>query len=300
MFDKILLTLDGSELAESAMPYVRDLAGQLESDVYLLHVCPAEHQAYRHMHQIYLQNMAQSLIEQIRASRSANPEPQVFSEVVVGEPVKVISDYVKQKDINLIAMTTAGTSGFRQWAMGSVAEKVIRSVSIPSLLIRVKETNPPPTRGLIHKILLPVDTSDGSQAAIAYAVELAKKMKASIALFSMAPTVYAQHLDSVGGGVGINWGSIDSSTEKLTEEYLQKIENEIRDQGIEVSHSSYLGVDAANEILEMEKRVQADLVVMATRGRSGVVRWAFGSVAEKVLRAGDRPLLLIRGTGSML
>ena len=79
------------------------------------------------------------------------------------------------------------------------------------------------------------------------------------------------------------------ATEKYIDEYLQSIEDEIRKAGVEVNHTSYLGIDAAYEILEMEKKIQADLVVMATRGRSPVARWAFGSVAEKVLREGDRP-----------
>ena len=53
-------------------------------------------------------------------------------------------------------------------------------------------------------------------------------------------------------------------------------------------------MDAAYEILEMEKKIQPDLVVMATRGRSNIARWVLGSVAEKILREGDRPILMVK------
>jgi nucleotide-binding universal stress UspA family protein len=97
-------------------------------------------------------------------------------------------------------------------------------------------------------------------------------------------------------GLGFNGDSIDASTEKYTDEYLQGIENDIRKAGVEVTHSSYINIDAVHEILEMEKKIQPDLVIMATRARSNIARWVLGSVAEKVLTEGDRPILMIKET----
>jgi nucleotide-binding universal stress UspA family protein len=298
MFEKILLTLDGSELAEAGIHYVRDLAGQIGAEIYLLHVCPPEHQCYLHMHQIYMNSIADGLRKQVRETWNPDREPEVHSEVIVGDAIKSISDYAAEKEIGLIVMTTHGTSGFGPWAIGSVADKIVRSLNIPSLLIRVKNNMVvPPRKALIQKILVPLDNSEASKISIPYAVELAQKLKASITLFSMATTVYAQNYDAsgtTGGSLGINWDSIDASTEKYVDQYLQDIENEIRKSGVTVDHISYLGIDAAFEILEMEKKTLTDLVVMATRGRSPVARWAFGSVAEKVLREGDRPIMMIK------
>jgi nucleotide-binding universal stress UspA family protein len=295
MFEKVLLPLDGSELAEAAIPYTRDLVAQLQAEIFLLHVCPSDQQAYLHMRQIYLNAMADVLRQEIKDSWGPAQQPRVQTEVIIGDPSKVIFDYVKQKSIGLVAVTTHGTSGIRQWAMGNVAEKVVRGVAIPSLLIRVKEEHTAPEKiKPIQKILLPLDSSDASKISIPYAVELAKKLKATITLFSMAQTVYAQNLDGMGAGIGVNWDGIDTATEKYTDDYLQTVENEVRAMGAEVNHTSYLGIDAAYEILETEKKMPADLVVMATRGRSPVARWAFGSVAEKILREGNSPMLLVR------
>ena len=297
MFERILLPLDGSELAETAIPYVRDLAGQLEAEVYLLHACPPEHKAYLRMHQLYLNNIAENLRQRIKENWQPSGEPKIQVEVILDDPVKVIFDYVKQKSISMVALTSHGTSGLRAWAMGSVADKVVRGVGIPTLLIRIKEGRIiPEKKGLIQKILLPLDTSDASRISVPYAVQLAKKLKASIALFSMVQTIYAQNIVGMGGGFGANLDSIDVATKKYTDEYLQGIADEIRKAGVEVTQTSLVSMDAAYEILEMEKKIQPDLVVMATRGRSNIARWALGSVAEKVLREGDRPILMVKET----
>lgn len=294
MFEKILVPLDGSELAETAIPYVRDLSSQINAEIYLLHVCPPEHQIYNHMHQIYLNSVAEGLRKSIKETFPAAPEIKIFYEVSPGDPIKVIADFVKRKDISLVVATSCGASGLRRLAMGNVADKILRSLGIPTLLIRVSETNIPVEQGLIRKILLPLDMSEASKFAVPYAVQLAKKLNASITLFSMAQTIYSQNLDAVGPGVGTNWDAIDKATEQYLDQHLRSIEDEIRAAGVQVTHTSYLGIDAGYEILEMEKRIQADLIVMATRGRSPISRWAFGSTAEKVLRVGNRPLLLVK------
>jgi nucleotide-binding universal stress UspA family protein len=294
MFEKILLPLDGSVLAETALPYVRDLEGRLKAEVYLLHICPAEHQAYLHMHQMYLKDMADNLQKEIQEAWHPEGGLKIQSEVVIGEPAAAIFDYIKQNNIDLVTLTTCGASGIKGWAMGSIADKVARGVGIPTLLVRVKkEPSGLERKGLIQRILLPLDSSDTSKTAVPYAVQMAKKLQASITLFSMAQTAYAQSLGGAGG-IGVNLDKVDAATESFTEGFLQNIENGIREAGVEVSHTAYLGMDAAFEILEMEKKTQADLVIMATRGRSSVARWAFGSVAEKVLQGGDLPILLVR------
>ena len=297
MFDRILLPLDGSDLAERAIPYVWDLAGQLEAEVYLLHACPPEHKTDLGMHQVYLNNIADKLRQRIKENWQPSGEPKIHVEVIFDEPVKAIFDYVKQKSISMVALTSHGTSGLRAWAMGSVADNVVRGVGVPTLLIRIKEGQiVPEKKGLIHKILLPLDTSDASSIAVPYAVHLAKKLKATIALFSMSQSIYALNLYGMGSGLGFNGDSIDAATKKYTDEYLQGVADKIRKEGIDVTQTSVMSMDAAYEILEIEKKIQPDLVVMATRGRSNIARWALGSVAEKVLREGDRPILMVKET----
>jgi nucleotide-binding universal stress UspA family protein len=302
MLGKILLPLDGSELAETAIPYVRDLAGQLEAEVYLLHACPPEHKPFLRMHQTYLNDLADGLRRKIKADWQLSGDPKIQAEVILDEPVNAIFEYIKQKSISMVALTSHGASGPLAWAIGNVADKVVRGAGIPVLLIRIKEGRiVPEKKGLIQKILLPLDNSDASKIAIPYAVQLAKKLKSSIALFSVVQTIYTQaiYTQNIGGGgmgpgFGSNFDLIDVETKKFTDEYLMGIADEIRKEGVEVTQTCLVGMDAAFEILEMEKKSQPDLVVMATRGRSNISRWVFGSVAEKILREGDSPILMVK------
>jgi nucleotide-binding universal stress UspA family protein len=301
MFEKILLPLDGSELAEAAIPYVCDLAGQLDAEVFLLHVCPPEHQAYLHMHQIYMNTIAEKLRQRILQYAEGKRQAKVQAEVIVGDATKTIFDYVKLKTISMVVITTYGSSGIRPWAIGNVADKIIRGVGVATLLVRIKDQNFKMEQKVsIQKILLPLDSSDASKISVSYAVELARKLKATITLFSMTHTSYAQNMNgagmgaAMGAGIGVNWDAIDAASKKYTDEYLQNIEDEIKKEGVDVNHNSDIGLDAAFEILELEKKIPADLVVMATRGRSSIARWALGSVAEKVLREGGKPILMIK------
>ena len=295
MFNKILLPLDGSQLAEAAVPYVRNLADQLGSEIYLVHVCPPEHQQYVHMHQIYMN----SLVDGMKTLLKSNKTIKIEAEVVVGDPLKSLFDYSRLKNIDLIALTTHGNQGFKPWSLGDVADKIVRGSGIPTLLIRLKNAKDlEPRKTTIENILAPVDNSDASKAALPFAIDLATKTKAKITLFSMAQTAYAQSMDSSGAGLGINWDAVDKASVQAAADYLKTLTEDLKKQGVEAGNISLLGFDAAYEILEQEKKGNFDLVVMATRGRSSVARWAFGSVAEKVLREGNLPILLIKEKGA--
>jgi nucleotide-binding universal stress UspA family protein len=289
----MLLPLDGSELAEAVVPFARELATRMGSEVHLLHVCPPEHDYYRHMHRIYLEHVGEDIRKSME--RDLPNRPTVNTEISVGEPVKAIYDYIHDRGISMVALTACGSSGVKAWVLGSVAERVVRGVNVPTLLVRVRKgIATPGSKKLIQRILLPLDGSDPSKIAIPYAQEMAKKLGASIILFRMAETVYAQSVDGMTAGVGVNWDEIDAKTVKFINAEMEKIEGDLQQSGISVSHIVTLGIDAAQEILEQEKKTNADLVVMATRGRSPIARWAFGSVAEKVLQEGELPLLAVR------
>ncbi len=296
MYKKILVPLDGSEMAETAIPYAEAWAGTLDSELVLLHVCQPEHEPYRHMHRIYLDHIANTIKSKIKSEW--NKEPKIQTEALMGKPADIIFDYVQKNDVKMLVMTSCGASGVKT-LIGSVVDHVIRAVSVPTLLVRVKEERPPESKpAMVNQIILPLDGSEASEVSISYALELARKLKASVTLFQMAETVYAHGMDGMSAGVGVNWDAIDAATEKYVHAYLEKIEKKFKQVGVSVSHMVKIGMDPANEILELEKQLKmktdVGLVVMATRGRSPVARWAFGSVAEKVLREGGLPLLVVR------
>jgi len=289
MFERILLLLDGSELSERSVPYAEELAGRLGSEVTLFHTCRAEEQQFHHMHQIYIDNMTHLVQREInkRWSRSG---VRVQGEALIGEPVKAVCDYVKDKDIGLVVMVTHDGLGF----------SVIRAVSVPILLIRAKAV--PQVKGrkrLINRILLPLDGSEAGKIALPFAEELAVKLKARVTLFRMTRSSYAYAgMEGMAPSVGVDFSRIDRTEERRIRAYLANVAEELRTKDIPVTHNTVLGTDPAYEIIELGKKVKADLVVMSTHGRSSLARWVLGSVAERVLHEGDLPLLLVRQAGS--
>ncbi len=139
---------------------------------------------------------------------------------------------------------------------------------------------------------MPLDGSDASKLALPFAEELAVKLKARVTLFQMAQRGFPEMEMSTLGAR--EWIKMEAAEKKRARAYLVSVEKELRQKGIAVTHNVVSGLDPANEIMEVGKKVDADLVVMSTRGRSPISTWVLGSTAEKVLRQGDLPLMLVR------
>ncbi len=166
MFEKVLVPLDGSELAEAVLPYVEDLGKRCAAEVILLQVVAtppnratavyqppkgdmpmpplpesagdvtvAQHPIYREQEMASLRAEAeQSLTRAKERLHRAGLKTRV--EVLFGRPAERIVEYAMREKVDLIAMATHGRSGFSRWAFGSVAEKVLRATTLPILLIR--------------------------------------------------------------------------------------------------------------------------------------------------------------------
>lgn len=285
-------------MAEVAVPYVALLARRLGSEVILLNICPPGQELYRHMHRIYLEQVADRLRGGIKKGKAGGAGGRVWVKTLVGKPADVISDYANRNRIPLVAMAAFGGSGRKTWLLGSVADKVVRAVNAPVLLVRTSNGSPLSEKPVIRRILLPLDGSEVSKRSLPCALELARKLKASITLFGMAEKAafYSAHISFVPycDGMTAEYERMEAVAERTVRRYLVALAKEVRQDGLRISHKVTLGIAPADDILQQAGKAGADLVVMATRGRSPLSRWAFGSVAEKVLRGGNLPLLLVK------
>jgi nucleotide-binding universal stress UspA family protein len=126
---------------------------------------------------------------------------------------------------------------------------------------------------VIERILLPLDGSKDSEKAIPIVQDLAQKLKSEVILFML-----------------VQKGTVQ---EKEATDYLKSIGNPLQKLGIDVRWRVAVGEDKAKEINGVGREVSADLIAMATLGRSQVDTWAPKSVARKLLNTGDHPLLII-------
>ena len=284
MWEKILVPLDGSNLAELALPYAEELAAAFNSEVFLVYVSePAEDQ-YRHMHQRYIEDVAKQIGKRIK---------KVSPLVLSGKPAEEIIGYAEQNDVGLIIMASHGRSGITPWATGGVAGKVLHAAKIPLLLIKAAK----PRRGkqgrhLINRVLLPLDGSKAGEAAVHYVRELMSRLETEVILFGVVPA--GQHIRTVGGLDYILFPEQQLESVKAeAREYLDKAYQRLKGKKGKVKVEIRVG-DIAQGIIKFAEEKRVDLIAISSHGHSGIERWVFGSTANKVLQASSAPVLLVR------
>lgn len=297
MFKRVLVPLDGSELGELALPYAEELAGVLNSEVELVYVCESAESQYRHMHQLYIEKIAQTVRNHIKAyyPREENPSAAVKPLILDGDPAGEIVDYTEKNDISLVIMVSHGRSGIMLWPMGSVAGRVMRGISKPALLIRGSALSLKVGKGeVFNKILVPLDGSENGRAALPYVKGLTERLESEVTLLQVVDS--GQYVHTVGG---LNYVLFpEEEIEDLrakAKQYLEEVGREIAETKAIVKYEVKIG-NAAQEIIKFAEETNTRLVAISTHGRSGIRRWISGSVADKIWQAGHTPVLLVRAS----
>ncbi len=142
------------------------------------------------------------------------------------------------------------------------------------------------------KIILTTDLSENADAAVPYAVQLAKISNGTIYLMSvMEDMTYYANLLATESMVSVEW--LEASRRHYAVRLREKAEKLANESGVKVVDVLRQG-HAANEIIDFAKKDHADCVVIATHGRTGLAHFMFGSVAERVVRMCDCPVLSVR------
>jgi nucleotide-binding universal stress UspA family protein len=295
MFNRVLLPLDGSDLAEAVYPYAEELARKMSSELILFHVCETSHKLALNMHRLYLDKSAELLRQRLDLSDKGK-KAKIRTVFVHGDFTEETCRFIDENKVDLLMMVAHGFTSLKVKIMGSIIDKVFRLVKCPVMLIRTDGGQPAvETKELISRILLPLDGTENSEASIPYAEALAKGLAAEISLYSMVRKAhYSASKGDMVGDVGLGDSELDAAKGKQTIAYLEGIENNIQKKKICVSSCTTLGNDPAMAIIDASRDTDADLVLMTTRGRSGITAWAPGSIAHKLLQTGDLPLLLVR------
>lgn len=300
MYERILVPLDGSEVAEVALPYAEQLAGRLGSQIILMSVSRSTEEQDQQVLRSYLQKTVEATREKAARylEKPAGEAITIEPMILVGDPAEGIVDYADRGDIGLIVMATHGRSGIRRWALGSIAEKVLRATKQPVVLIRAKGARPDVReKGVLSKALVPMDGSKEGETVIPYIENLASKLGAEITLLQVVAIAYHVYIS------GDAPAQVPYTLEEMeplkagAASYLEKMASSLKERGVAVKCEVRVGA-AGQEITSLAEEINADVVAMSTHGRSGVGRWVFGSVAERVVRSGSTPVLLVRAPGA--
>jgi nucleotide-binding universal stress UspA family protein len=293
MFEKIIVPLDGSQLAEVALPYAEEIAGRMGSDMILIYVKDPRDTQSTYMLQCYLDRVsanakagAEKYLEE-----SGVKEIKVEAKILTGNPAEEIVNLADKTEGAKIIMATHGQSGITRWALGSVADKVIRATIRPVAVIRAKGVEPAVhPKGILKKILAPLDGSKESEAILPFVEEMASKLKSEVTLLKVI---------SYGIPVSPNISSVEMFARNEARDYLSKVADLLKGKGINAKYEVLETIgDEAMAIVKYTQDNYMDTIIMATHGRSGPRRWVLGSVTSKVLREGNTPIMMVRTPGA--
>ena len=142
---------------------------------------------------------------------------------------------------------------------------------------------------MYKRILVPLDGSELAKKALDQAEKLAKVFDAEIILFQVVP-----FMPIYGSPELVTPLIVDEKQKEAAERYLSNLAEELKKRGLKVTAMVRTGQQVAVEIIDFAKESGVDLIVMSTRGRSGISRWVLGSVTHKVLTRAETPILLLR------
>ena len=296
MFKHLLVPLDGSRLAESALPAAAYLAKALEATVTLIHVIekdpPSEVHSERHL---TTPEEAQAYLSEV-ASQAFSPNIRVERHVHisgVSDVARSVVEHSAELAPDLVIMCTHGRSGPRDWLFGSIAQQVIALGSTPVLLVRPVDDDTPPSF-TCRKLLVPLDGDVEHEQGMPAAIGLAQSLGSEMHLLMVVPT-----LGTLAGEDAATGKLLPGATAALLdlaelggEEYLRHHLVRLNSAGIKTTAEVARG-DPAATIVEVAHRVDADLIVLGTHGKTGTEAFWSGSVAPKISSRYHVPLLLV-------
>jgi len=296
MFKNILVPLDGSKLAESALPPAFSLAETLNAPVTLLHVIEKDAPNQVHNDRHLTRNDEANAYLQALAEKAAGKKFTVETHVHaagVDDVAASITEHVREDfKPDLIVMCAHGSSGFRDLIFGSIAQKVLADGETPLLLLQPRTAKS--ALFTLRRILIPLDSESKHDDTLPYALKLARAYGAEIYLLTVIPTfdTLTGKEAAISSLLPVTATAFLDLQEETAKEHLQTPLDEFLQAGCDVSAEIGRG-DPANVISATAARVNADLILLSTHRKAGVRAFWARSVAPNVVKKTRIPLLLI-------
>jgi nucleotide-binding universal stress UspA family protein len=297
-FRQILCPVYFDETSPIALEYARHVAKKTGGTIQLLHVVPTDevHLLRKVYHPevggganvVWAEKVAREMLVKL-AEEHLSDTPHDIVTRMGSDPVTGILAAEKELGSDLVVMATHGRTGLTHFILGSVAEKVVRESRTPVLTTRSHEK-----LGDVHpfrKILVPIDIAESSNVALTYARQLAEQFQGMVYPLHIVPSDEAMlRLRDVYHAKEGEHGANLLLAEKTARQRLQELAHEHL-SGVPYETVLHVSGDPGKIIIETERDLGADLIVMATHGVTGVLHFLLRSLTEKMVREADCPVL---------
>jgi nucleotide-binding universal stress UspA family protein len=285
MMRTVLVALDGSSLAERALAYAVAIARASRARVVLVRVAPPRPVLWGDPVERRVRDLAdaqaylEGVVDRLR-KREVLAEPALS----FGEPAGVILDEIAIADADLVVIASHGRRGAGRWLYGSVADEVVRQTPACPVLLVTSACDHPWLDDHIDRIVVALDGSTFAEEVLAPVSQLAHIFSAELVLLRVLEPAHP------GRGDFVSEAEIAAAREYLaqTVERLHPAERVL----VQVRIGA-----VAPLIARVAREESADLIALATHGRTGLARLTLGSVATATLQRAGVPVLLVRPSG---
>ena len=293
---QLLVPLDGSSLAESVLPYTAQIAKKIQVSVTLIHIIEKyapdtihgqKHLTQPHQAEEYLNAIASSdIFKGITVNIHVH-------ETSVDDVPRSIAEHSAELNQDLVVMCTHGSSGLHGMLFGSIAQQVISLGITPVLLINPTIEKSAQTCNF-ETFLIPLDGNPDHEHALDYASTFANMCGAKLHLLMAIPL-----FGTMSGELTPVNRLLPGTTSRMldmivpdAEAYLIKQKTKLEESGLKVSASASRN-NPSRAILDTAKKINADVIILATHGKKGADAFWEGSVTPRISRSSKIPLLLV-------
>ena len=304
MFKQILVPLDGSTLAEQALPVATRLAHASSGSIVLVRVAnfPVDYGGGYTQAPLMTEQVIETELDNVDAylknvaTSEAHAGIPVKTESMFGQPLQDILSVVESRRVDLIVICSHGRTGLKRWALGSIAQGLAHQSSVPLLVLREGGQITAISNGATPGPICALVALDGSPFA-----ETALLPAANLVAQLSAPGEGILHLAHVITHVG---DEALQSAKKYIAGVTEQLQQKLKDLNLSITWSLLRDKDIAGAVIDLAEHGdnktstdqvhRCDLIAMSTHGRGGLERLMMGSVTERVLHGTKLPMLIVR------
>ncbi len=289
MFTTILVPLDGSSVAERALPFAQTLAKATGARLLLVQAALLEpsFDETAPARQAQAMTEARSYLAEI-VSR-LDPTIVVETAVLYGDATAAILAVMTSHKVDLVVMSSHGHSGVGRWVIGTVTDRLLRRADVPVLVISAACATVWPT-SRAFRVLVPLDGSALAEEALGPAVELARALSAEVLLLRVIDPIQGI---SVGPSWYLSAALEPSSARPEAQHYLERTSARLQGERVAVAVRCAIGTPGL-VIASAAREQHAQLIAMTPHGAAGPSRLMLGRSATTIIQHAGVPVLLVR------
>jgi len=297
MLEYILLPLDGSSLAERVLPHAVALSKAFNSKLTLLRVInKGDEEDQNNIINPMTWQMRKSEAEAyLKSVHNHLAKIDVDSEIKIldGNPAQQIIDFARNEDVELIIMSSHGSSGVSAWNINSTVQKVLLRAFMPVMIIRAYQEDYGSLTGLkYHRLFLPLDGSKRAECILPLAKSICSAQDSKVFLTHIIEEPRLPRQTPIGDEVKKIITQLRDINLKEASTYMAQLKEQFNPENVEIIiETSEKPSIAMHNIIDRE---QIDLVMLSAHGYSGESRWPYGKIALSFIAYGTTPLLIVQ------